>query len=92
MIEREWEWDYAFHSKAEADYPKVVCEEIKAMADEIAELANLGVDPNEIGKETRGTARRHSLPCGGWFETQILSRSRPRLIAVVAVVSPPNLR
>ncbi|MFJ8211197.1 hypothetical protein [Streptomyces sp. NPDC096033] len=44
MIEREWEWDYAFHSN------------------------------------------------GGWFETQILSRSRPRLIAVVAVVSPPNLR
>ncbi|GGT34857.1 hypothetical protein GCM10014713_30640 [Streptomyces purpureus] len=54
-----------------------------------SKLAGLGIDPAEIGEPTFGTARRHTLPCGGWFETQAMHRARPRLWAVVLVVPPP---
>ncbi|MET8506526.1 hypothetical protein ACF09L_06830 [Streptomyces sp. NPDC014779] len=87
----EWTWDYAFQAEDQASYPEVVRDEVKAMADQIADLANLGIDPSELGEPTPGTARRHTLPCGGWFETQALPRLRPRLIAVVLVVPPPHL-
>ncbi|WP_406014250.1 hypothetical protein OG520_21450 [Streptomyces sp. NBC_00984] len=65
--------------------------EVKAVADRIVELANLGIDPVELGAPTPGTARRHMLASGGWFETQALPRTRPRLLAVVLVVPPLHL-
>ncbi|GAA0434160.1 hypothetical protein [Streptomyces luteireticuli] len=87
-----WVWDSAFHAEDELSYPKIVRDEVKAIADEIVKLANMGVDPNTLGEEMgTGTARRHDLPCGGWFETQALPGRRPRAIFVVLVVPPPHL-
>ncbi|WP_369778173.1 hypothetical protein [Streptomyces sp. R33] len=34
-------------------------DEVKAVADQIVELAGLGIDPSELGDPTPGTARRH---------------------------------
>ncbi|GAA0297434.1 hypothetical protein GCM10010302_40090 [Streptomyces polychromogenes] len=86
-----WTWDYAFQAEDELSFPKAVREEVRVLADQIVELANLGIDPAELGEETPGTARRHILPSGGWFETQALHRARPRLLVVVVVVPPPHL-
>ncbi|MGW6061905.1 hypothetical protein [Streptomyces sp. NPDC055189] len=91
MSDEHWVWEYAFHTSDELGYPKQVRDEVKAIADQIIELAGLGIDPAEIGEPTSGTARRHTLPCGGWFETQAMHRARPRLLAVVLVVPPPHL-
>ncbi|MCB5169586.1 hypothetical protein LG634_32865 [Streptomyces bambusae] len=91
MSDDVWVWEYAFHTEDEIGYPKEVRDEVKAIADQITELANLGIDPAGLGAATTGTARRHTLPSGGWFETQFLPRSRPRMIAVVLVVPPPHL-
>jgi hypothetical protein len=91
VTDARWAWEYAFHAEDEIGYPKSVRDEVKAVADQIVELANLGVDPSELGDPTPGTARRHTLPSGGWFETQALPRLRPRLLAVVLVVPPPHL-
>ncbi|MFD4144396.1 hypothetical protein [Streptomyces sp. NPDC058572] len=91
MTDDRWVWEYAFHAEDEAGYPKQVRDEVKAIADQIVDLAALGIDPTELGEPTTGTARRHTLPSGGWFETQSLPRTRPRLIAVVLVVPPPHL-
>ncbi|MQY14238.1 hypothetical protein SRB5_44000 [Streptomyces sp. RB5] len=91
MTDEGWVWEYAFHTEDEASYPKVVRDEVKAVADQIVELANLGIDPADLGEPTPGTARRHMLPSGGWFEAQALPRMRPRLLAVVLVVPPPHL-
>lgn len=91
MIDEHWAWEYLFQAEDEASYPKMVRDEVKAVADQIVELADLGIDPAELGEPTPGTARRHMLPCGGWFETQALHRHRPRLLAVVLVVPPPHL-
>ncbi|MFJ3976512.1 hypothetical protein [Streptomyces sp. NPDC090021] len=91
MTDDCWVWEYAFHAEDEVGFPKAVRDEVKAVADQIVELANLGIDPAELGDPTPGTARRHMLPSGGWFETQALPRMRPRLLAVVLVVPPLHL-
>ncbi|GLW04172.1 hypothetical protein [Streptomyces lavendulae] len=91
MTEPEWTWDYAFHTEDELSYPKAVLDEVRAVADRIVELANLGIDPTELGEETAGTARHHHLPCGGWFETQALHRSRPRRLLIVEIVPPLHM-
>lgn len=91
MSDDAWVWEYAFHTEDELGYPEQVRREVKALADQITELANLGIDPAELGSPTGGSARRHTLPSGGWFETQHLPRARPRLIAVVLVVPPQHL-
>ncbi|WP_086728843.1 hypothetical protein [Streptomyces carpinensis] len=91
MTDDLWAWDYAFHAEDEDSYPKTVRDEVKALADQIVDLANLGIDPAELGEPTPGTARRHALPSGGWFKTQALPRLRPPLLAVVLVVPPPHL-
>ncbi|MFF0553855.1 hypothetical protein ACFYUL_33370 [Streptomyces sp. NPDC004311] len=91
MSHDRWVWEYAFHAEDELGYPKQLRDEVTALADQITELANLGIDPAGLGTPTPGTARRHTLPSGGWFETQCLPRARPRLIAVVLVVPPPHL-
>ena len=72
-------------------FPKIVQDEVKALADQITELANLGIDPNTLGERTCGSARRHSLPCGGWFEVQAIPHAEPRLLFVVLIVPPPYL-
>ncbi|MCX4692378.1 hypothetical protein [Streptomyces sp. NBC_01408] len=64
MTDDRWVWEYAFHAEDEAGYPKIVRDEVKAVADQIVELANLGIDPSELGDPTPGTARRHTLPSG----------------------------
>ncbi|MGV9875302.1 hypothetical protein ACWDUG_21655 [Streptomyces cellulosae] len=38
-------------------------DELKIIADQLVEMANLGIDPAELGEPTSGTARRHDLPC-----------------------------
>ncbi|MFJ9479688.1 hypothetical protein ACIRRI_32550 [Streptomyces mirabilis] len=91
MSDDHWVWEYAFHAEDETSYPKQIRDEVKAVADQIVELADLGIDPAELGDRTPGTARRHMLPSGGWFETQALRHARPRLLAVVLVVPPPHL-
>ncbi|MFD0266149.1 hypothetical protein ACFVGY_06060 [Streptomyces sp. NPDC127106] len=91
MSDDLWVWEYAFHAEDEIGYPKQVRDEVRAIADQITELANLGIDPTGLGSRTTGTAQRHALPSGGWFETQCMPRSRPRLIAVVLVIPPPHL-
>ncbi|MFE9259091.1 hypothetical protein [Streptomyces sp. NPDC006879] len=70
MTDDCWVWEYAFHAEDEVGFPKAVRDEVKGVADQIVELANLGIDPAELGDPTPGTARRHSsLPADG---------SRPR--------------
>ncbi|WSB87122.1 hypothetical protein OHA60_26845 [Streptomyces cellulosae] len=86
-----WVWEYAFHAEDEISYPQVVRDELKIIADQLVEMANLGIDPAELGEPTSGTARRHDLPCGGWFTTQSLPYSRPPLLAVVEVIPPFQL-
>ncbi|MCZ4509359.1 hypothetical protein O3Q52_14360 [Streptomyces sp. ActVer] len=86
-----WFWDYAFQAENQESYPKIVRDEVMTLADEITEIANLGIDPNELGEKTGGSARRHTLPCGGWFEIQALPNVRPRVLFVVLIVPPPHL-
>ncbi|MFJ3914235.1 hypothetical protein [Streptomyces vinaceus] len=87
----KWTWGYAFQAYDQASFPKLVLDEVKSLAEQIVDLADLGIDPAELGEPTSGTARRHVLPCGGWFETQALPRVRPPMIFVVLVVPPPHL-
>ncbi|MFF3784108.1 hypothetical protein [Streptomyces sp. NPDC001933] len=89
MTDDRWVWEYAFHAEDEVGYPKAVRDEVKGVADQIVELA--GIDPAELGDSTPGTTRRHMLAFGGWFETQTLPRTRPRLLAMVLVVPPLHL-
>lgn len=84
----EWTWDYAFAAEDQLSFPKIVQDEVRETTSKIIELANLGVDPNDLGEPAGRSARRHVLPCGGWFETQTIPHAR--FVAVVLIVPPPH--
>lgn len=64
-------WDYAFQAEDQASFPKLVLDEVKALAEQIVDLANLGINP--AGLENPPPAP----PVGTSCRAEAGSRPRP---------------
>ncbi|MEU7169047.1 hypothetical protein AB0A70_31090 [Streptomyces morookaense] len=82
-----WRWEYDPDEMHVTDgIPVSVIAEVERLADQLTELADMGVNIGELGMGPRPGGLRHMNAAGGWFH--YLASPRDRIMVVVRIVPP----
>lgn len=86
MLHRShWEYD---PDHAAGGLPDHVVAEVERLADQLVDLAGMGVDVSDFGNGPRPGGLRRMDAAGGWFYSLVAPRAP--LIVVVRIIPPFN--
>lgn len=82
-----WRWEYSpDHAHVAGAVPAHVVDEVERLADQLTDVADMGVDPGELGNGPHSGGLRRMDAADGWF--YFLAAPRARLIVVVRIIPP----
>ncbi|WP_073946187.1 hypothetical protein [Streptomyces kebangsaanensis] len=83
----DWRWEYdPDHDHVAGGIPAHVVAEVQRLADQLVDLAGMGIDVSDLGNGPRPGGLRRMDAAGGWF--YFLVAPRDPLIIVVRIVPP----
>nr|BFE29387.1 hypothetical protein GCM10010200_016380 [Actinomadura rugatobispora] len=83
----QWAWEYSpDHSHVAGGIPAAVIKEVERLADQLVELADVGVDVSELGEGPHAGGLRRMNAANGWF--YFLASPHDRLIIIVRIIPP----
>lgn len=82
-----WRWEYdPDHAHVAGGIPAHVVSEVERLAEQLVDLAGMGVDLGELGNGPQPGGLRRMDAAGGWF--YFLAAPRAKLVVVVRIVPP----
>ncbi|MFD0852958.1 hypothetical protein ACFQ07_12035 [Actinomadura adrarensis] len=82
-----WSWEYdPDHAHVTGGIPDAVVKEVERLADQLVELAEVGVDVSDLGEGPHPGGLRTMNAADGWF--YFLVSPHDHLIIVVRIIPP----
>jgi hypothetical protein len=86
-VSDHWTWEYSpDHAHVAGGIPAPVTKEVERLADQLVELADVGVDVSDLGEGPRPGGLRRMNAADGWF--YFLVSPPHRLIIIVRIIPP----